>query len=243
MSLSGFSTGGNYLTLARAVAAMPMLMMAWARGNGGQPDADILNIGQSGTRNNRRSLQFFGAGFIGACSQDNVGTSVDARVAQAAATDTWEHFAAVLISDSDRRTWINGGDEATNTTLNEPTAPNQTRIGVDGDDAGGGDAFVGMLAHVSVFDLTGLTDEQIALLIGLQAAGQNPLTAHYDRQAPWYGRGRAYWMCGEPGQQPDLFKRGNTMSMVGTLTVNASMPPVLPPIFGGRPMVHGVAGL
>ena len=56
--------------------------------------------------------------FVSAASSINVSTA------------TWNHGAAVFTSNTERSVFLNGGNNATNTTNNAPTNANITRIGI-----------------------------------------------------------------------------------------------------------------
>ena len=47
-----------------------------------------------------------------------------------ASTATWSHGAAVFTSNTERSVFLNGGNNATNTTNNAPTNANITRVGI-----------------------------------------------------------------------------------------------------------------
>ena len=81
----------------------------------------------------------------------------------------WYHVLAVAATTTDRKIWINGGDEGSNTDEDTPTGIDRTIIGASAFNSGYGDPFDGVIAEVGLWDVALTTGERDTL-----AAGYSP---------------------------------------------------------------------
>ena len=97
----------------------------------------------------------------------NVGVSAASSIN--VSTATWSHGAAVFTSNTERSVFLNGGNNATNTTNNAPTNANITRIGIGAQFFNNTTASRtdGKLAEVGIWNAALTADEVASLADGM----------------------------------------------------------------------------
>lgn len=218
MALTGWSTA-NYLRRAAAITtAYPYLISAWGYYDA-VPAADrtYVALGQAGSNNQvkGRLMGNSASNRVRAnartTSDGNALATVDTPIGQ------WHHAASAFVSTTLRAAYRNGAGKGTNATSLNPSAPNDTRIGVTNNALAPFEA-TGGLAEVSFWSLAGMAAADYDALVAKLAAGEYPLTIDAESGEPWEAMLLAYWRLQDASDLADHSGNGHTMSMVGTLT-------------------------
>lgn len=159
--------GVDQYAYGNAIAfAYPMLFVGWiykASGN----NSFVLNSGQSGTTQNRNSLNVNASNLPGAQSESTL--SQVSATASAISTGTWQHVAAVWITDSSRYAYSNGTRGTQNTATRTTAAPNTLSVGRRPD---GAVYLADKIAYLAVYAPTDLSDAD-SVVTSLQTNAPN----------------------------------------------------------------------
>ena len=157
-------TSSQYLSQASncGITAEPMTFSCWFMTDDLTIDQDLVEIGISGTSDNRWSLQFAGTVAndpLRAQTRDT--TSSNATITGVTA-NVWNHGAAVFAATNDRRVFLNG-TKGTNAVVRAVSSGvNRTQIGAR-NNASIDLFFSGRIAEVAIWNVT-LTDNEITVL-------------------------------------------------------------------------------
>jgi len=128
----GAFSAGNYFSAPSALVASPPFTMAcwWFMTGWGADYQSIMQIGQSGSTDNRHNL---GVGpssdqVVSAYSRTTAGNS-SAITISSADHNKWNHQCGVWRSATDRQVYFNGAGGAINTTSRTPASLNKTAVG------------------------------------------------------------------------------------------------------------------
>lgn len=188
-----FNGTTQYLSNAGAVLTAPPITMAcWFKSTSDSAAQTLISLGVAGSQDNRFTLQVSGnvAGDpIRALTRDT-GNGI-ATSSTGYATNVWQHACAVFASSTDRRAYVNGGSEGTNTTSRTPSGVSSTYLGAQ-QDVSATNFIVGVVAEAAIWNVALNTSEIAAL-----AAGVSPLRIRS-------GNLKAYWpVYGVGSPEPD----------------------------------------
>lgn len=179
----------------------------------------IISQGQDGGDQNVRYLNW-GASNSNRVLIREVNTSAGVS-ALPYSFDAWNHVSGAYVSTTLREVWINGGGKGTDTTSQNPSAPDITLIGkLPGPIVQEAPATVG-LASISIWDLTGFTEANRDAWAAECASGANPNTMNGDVGQPWEGALVNYATLFDLSA-PNL----GSYTQIGTLSAFGSHPPV-----------------
>lgn len=184
-----FNGTTQYLSNTNAIlAATPLTMACWFYSTNAAALQNLMEIGTDGTANHRFSLDANGSAAgdpIRAGANTAAGLAV-ASTSTGYAINTWQHACGVWASTTDRKAYLNGGGEGTNTTSRVPAGMNSTYIGARHNAAV--DTFiVGFIAEAAIWNAALNTSEIAAL-----ARGVSPLRIRPDNlkfYSPLFGVG------------------------------------------------------
>ncbi len=206
----------QYLSNANAIiSGTPFTMACWFRSENVANDQTLLSVGVAGSGDQKHALQL-----VGSAAGDPV--RVLSRTTSAGQADTstgytagtWYHACGVWASATDRRAYINGGSEGTNTTSRAPTGMDSTYIGAT-QGASPVTFSDGFIAEAGIWNVA-LTTGEIAALAG----GVSPLKIRPDALV-------AYWpIYGAFSPEPDM--RGGFHMTLNAAPVQANHAPVAP---------------
>lgn len=149
MALTGWSIS-NYLSVGAAlVTAAPCTIAAFIKQADTGTTRTVVQSGTSGTGNHRFALLVSSAQRNQALVQTTSGDQAVAGVSNG--TNVWVHAAAVFVSATDRKAYLNGANEGSNATSLTPTPAgmNMTRIGVNTNTL---QPFSGAIQRVTIFN-------------------------------------------------------------------------------------------
>ena len=202
------------------VSAPPFLFVGWGK----ITDIDDWHtiVGLSDTA---ASTDYWSMDFGGGTTGDPVrgvaragGTQREALTTTGYSADTWTHAAYYVKSTTDRRAYIGGTDKGTNTTSVTPSSIDRFAVGVRPlSNPTDGFPLDGRIAHVAVYDTTGLSDATVETAITSLAAGRNPQNIEV-------GSLIAHW---ELDTDPNDDFGSNTLTEVGTITYDGADNPTV----------------
>ena len=149
------------LDIASALAADVPFAMACLCNSNDDTDIQALMEISDNTVSTSQYATLYLRGDIG-------GDPIEARLFSKVATtssgftaNTWQHAAALFVSDTDRRAFLNGGSKGTNSEDRAFVSPNLTSIGKHETSAGESGHMSGLIAEAAIWDLSawpGATD-------------------------------------------------------------------------------------
>jgi hypothetical protein len=156
-----------YLSSASAPAsAAPLTLACFAKFSLFGSVKTLISLCNSGDTTNRFSLFAAAAAAAGFTASDGGGSS-QATGTTVLATGTWYHYAAVAVSDSDRRICLDGVQEGTSAVSRTPSGINQTVIGARGGSSIANAASGGDIAEPAAWAAALNADELLALAHGV----------------------------------------------------------------------------
>lgn len=212
------------------VTAVPFFIVAWFKTADTSTTTAIVSL------LDKDATGFLGARFVAAGSIANDPVRAQAGSHSADTTtgysaDTWTHAAGFWKSGTDRRAYINGRDSGSQGS--SITLADIDRLGIGAfADSTPSAFFNGRIAHVAVYDATGLSDEHVELAIanlagepspaaGTYVFGHNPLTVLSAALI-------AYWPLLTDAKDA---KGSNTLTANGTISFDSDNPLVAPLIW------------
>jgi len=120
-----------------AVNGAPLTLLCWVYCNDLSQNTYVMYIADKDVTNNAFGIRLNadGAGSVQALSY--AGTAAAALATVIMSANTWHQVCAVFVAPNDRRAYINGGNEGTNSSLLTPTGLDRTSIGRAGDSTPG----------------------------------------------------------------------------------------------------------
>lgn len=193
-----FNGTTQYLSNANAVlTATPLTMACFCYPTQNTASQVLMSIGVSGSGDNRFTMLIAGAvGGDPIRATSRTTSAVNADTTTGYSINTWQHACAVFASATDRRAYLNGGGEGTNTVSNVPTGLNNTLLAASQGAAVANFAAT-RLAEVGVWNVALNTSEIAAL-----AKGVSPLRIRPNALV-------AYWpLFGVGSPEPDYSNGG-----------------------------------
>lgn len=166
-----FNGTSDYMeATAGAVTAVPLTLAAWFY-TSTAANPSIMSVAAS-AGGHRWSLVAAGAvaGDPIRAFTESGGTTNSADTTSGWSNNTWTHACAVFSANNNRRAYINGGSEGTNTTTRTPTAGliDRTTIGSSYTSAGARASFPGRVAEACVWNAALTIPEIEALARGVR---------------------------------------------------------------------------
>jgi hypothetical protein len=158
-----FNGSSQYAWRAEAiVTAYPLTIACWFNVDSTAASNVLAGIGTAGTDN--AALMFTDTnGKLRAFSASG-GSNASAITATSVSTGTWHHGCAVFTNATDRRIYLNGGNQADNTTnLAFPASANRTYVGAQIYSGGVTNFTNGRIAEVAMWNVNLSSDEVAAL--------------------------------------------------------------------------------
>jgi len=162
-----FNSGsGEYLQYSSAILTqLPISIVSWAKSDNTNTDNVILDIGYSGAEAGNILLGMLGTWSgnpVAAFIRDTDWSGGTAVATKAFSVGIWHQCVAVFVSNSDRRAYIDGGNEGTNATACAVPPVDRTHIGATADSTPG--AYMsGIIDHVMLYNRV-LSAREIAWL-------------------------------------------------------------------------------
>ncbi len=164
--------------------AMPFALVAWSKQASAGSDQVFISVGEAA------AAQYYSLGINGTAAGDPVkakaydGGSNFAQTSSGITFNKWFHGCGVFVTATDRRAYIDGGSEGTNTTSRTPNAVGAVAVGASADSTPFG-KYTGDVGEAAVYDLSvypGATDALKAdafrdTTLQVLAAGYSPLLA------------------------------------------------------------------
>ncbi len=211
-----FDGSTGRLELSSAVsAAIPLTMSCWFRANTSHAGT-LIDIADSGVTEHSTTLQIRSSGEVSARSRAGGGSS-RALTTTNYSTTTWHHACGTWAATNDRKSYIDGGSEGTNTQVRDPLNEDRTFIGAAADSSIS-EFFDGRLAEAAIWDVVLSLSEITAL-----ANGWSPLRVRPTALL-------AYWPLYRDGGSgnADMSGGGFNLTEVGTVTVADHSPTASP---------------
>lgn len=167
----GFNGSTQYLEVdSAAITGTPFTICAWAKSDSATAFQAVITIIDKSSGIINHGLYFAGSitgDPIRAASRNDA--AGNAETSTGYTVGTWHHVAGIWTTTTDRKAYIDGGSEGSDTTSIDPTGLDRTSIGRLGrvDDT---DYFDGNIAEMAVWDVA-LTTAELAWL----AKGFSPL--------------------------------------------------------------------
>lgn len=131
LAARGFATASSqYLTASAVLTAVPISMACWYITNG-VAFQNLINLGVSGSNDNRFSLLLTDSVKTVVRAQTRTTTNAIADTTATYSTGVWQHAAAVFTSAASRDVYLNGGNSANNTGNRTPAGVNETSLAVN----------------------------------------------------------------------------------------------------------------
>lgn len=245
MALTGFSAS-DFLRQAAVVwpGGQPFLVSwwGWIESGYGGATANAYLIGEA-TGAHRRDTGVFGTEVRPFAEVVAASTgSANITALNGAGNEVWFNATGAWVANNLREVWIDGSAKVSNTTNIAANAPQVTNIGARTDVTPGAPApwpANSGLAEMSVWDTTGFStanrNSLAALLSAITGSGVALNANNINAQSgqPWTGALVAYWdmrelvdVGGGVFIVPDLSGNGHDLTVVGTLSLFDSHPPV-----------------
>ena len=141
-----------------------MTMACWFFPNATE-NATLMDIADSGVSNHSQTLQLRSGGEVAARTRAGAGGSKRALSTSDYSLSTWQHAAGVWTTTTDRKVYIDGGSEGTDTASSDPANEDRTFLGAAADSSIS-DFFNGNLAEAAIWDVALSTSEVAALANG-----------------------------------------------------------------------------
>lgn len=204
-------TGAQWLQYTGGGITSPLTLAAWIRPNV-ITFSWFLGLGQfggsPGSGDNHHTLSLQNAGQVRIFSRAGSGTGAGATSATVLTIGAWIHVAGIVASTTDRRIYVSGMLDGSNTTLTTPLTPNSAGIGArHGDNVAGDPQFNGRIAGVGIWNVALAPDEISALSRGV--------SPRQIRKASLWG----FWpLLGIDSPEPDMSGNGRAMTLQGAPT-------------------------
>lgn len=166
----------SYLEATSAiVTAVPITMAAWFYADSNTVNQTILGVTASGATNARFTLQCQNTGYLRAAVQAG-GSTAGADTTATINTGAWQHGAAVFTGNASRTVYLDGANNATNTTSLTPSAAalNRTNVGTQWRNQARENYFDGRVAEAAVWNVALNASEIAALATGLRPSLVRP---------------------------------------------------------------------
>lgn len=216
-----FNGTTQYLSSASAVlAATPFTMACWFLTSDVTTDPVLMSIGVTGSANNIHALQATGSlgGDPVRATSKVTATSAAAATSTGYSANVWQHACGVWASATDRKAYVNGGSEGTNTTSRVPAGMNSTYIGAS-QGVSVSNFVTGRIAEAAIWNVALNTSEIAAL-----AAGVSPLRIRPNALV-------TYWpLFGVGDPEPDRSNGGFHLTLNAAPT-QADHAPVMPAFY------------
>lgn len=150
-----FDGSASYVENTTAVAtAVPITFAAWFYPDVNNVNQTVVGITASGATNARFTIQVQNTGVLRAgCQAGSSTTGADSTVSVSAGA--WQHGCAVFTGNSNRTVYLDGGNNATDTTTMTPSsaALNRTIIGAQWRNQARENFFNGRVAEVGIWNV------------------------------------------------------------------------------------------
>lgn len=210
-----FNGTTQYLSGSAVLSGPPLTMACWFYSTSAAGNQTLISLGTAGQNNHRFTMLAAGnvaSDPIQAVTRDTAASTASSSTGYSA--NAWQHACAVFAATNDRRAYVNGGSEGTETTSRTATGMNSTYLGVQ-QNATIGNYMIGRIAEAAVWNVA-LNASEIAAL----ALGVSPL-----RIRP--GNLVAYWpVFGEGSPEPDYV--GGFHLTLNNAPTQADHAPVMP---------------
>lgn len=220
-------TGGQYLTGTAPVTNEPFLIHAWVKRIGVSNTQMVVAIGDAGAANGNHAWELFisSSDVVSGRSEGTIGETVyGASIGND--TTNWHSLVFYTNGDTHRNTAYDGteGTPLTGNVAVNSANVDVIRIGLSTQSGDATAPFEGRIAHVAVYNTTGLDASAITALIAALAAGDNPLATNAANLV-------SYWPLTDSGDLTD-HKGANDLTGIGSPTFNADNPTVDAPPAG-----------
>jgi hypothetical protein len=216
MSRDFESGSSQYLSNTNAVlTATPLTMACWFKPESASSNQCLISLGVSGNTNNRHNLSLIAG--VGVRMISRTTSNAEATTSANFSTGVWQHACGVVASSTDRRAYLNGGNEGTDATDRTPAGINSTFIGAQ-HNASPSTFTDGLIAEAAIWNVA-LNASEIAVL----ARGVSPLRirpGNLKFYAPLFG-------VGSP--EPDYI--GGFDMTLNAAPTQAAHAPVMSPFF------------
>jgi hypothetical protein len=211
MSRRFTNVSGDHLDLTSATYpnTTPMTLSAWVKRNVTATAQQIVNIGSTGSGNDRWSISYQVADSAAAQTRDAVGSN-QGTSSTLAADSSWHLVTGVFVSATSRACFLDGAGKGSNTTSRIPVTPNAIRISGD---PSGANRLDGWIAHVAIWDID-LSDAEVLSLMTTEPRLVQPTHLMH------------YWpLTLGSSPEPDLGQRGEPLIVSGTTFDGTTDPP------------------
>lgn len=165
-----------YIEATSAVAtAVPLTMAAWFYADSNTVNQTILGLTASGATNARFTLQCQNTGYLRAAVQAG-GSTAGADTTATINTGAWQHGAAVFTGNASRTVYLDGANNATNTTSLTPSsaALNRTNVGTQWRNQARENYFDGRVAEAAIWNVALNASEVASLVTGIRPSLVRP---------------------------------------------------------------------
>lgn len=159
MARGNFNSASSYFT-STTIPVFPFTVSGWAKVAG---TSALVSVDDTGGSLDGLGVYYSSGSGLWAHELNNGLASGATAISSDPGTGVWFHFCGVFVGDSERYSYVNGGNKASNTTNNGSDQSLYDTLTVGGRNLSGAEYFNGELAEVGIWNVA-LSDAEISSL-------------------------------------------------------------------------------